>query len=151
MDAQKIARKGIFWKISRRTVSLGETEKAGGNGASWIAVRQHAGNKIPENMPSKATVSRKDYHGGHGGTRRKARGRNTSRKAADKCRIVHKRMRKEEDARRRIRCLLLTYLLPLLLSSVYLRALCGSFFRLVGILFPASCLSSPLKNGVPLC
>jgi hypothetical protein len=47
---------------------------------------------MPENLPSKETVSGENYHRGHRGTQRKARVSKPSEKAWDKRRIVHKRI-----------------------------------------------------------
>jgi hypothetical protein len=55
-------------------------------------VGQLAGNKIPENMTSKATISGENYHRGHRGTQRRARVSNASEKAWDKRRIMQKRI-----------------------------------------------------------
>jgi len=58
---------------------------------------------MPENMPSKATVSREDYHRGHRGTQREARVSHASEKTTDKWLILHDRVKKER--KNRISCI----------------------------------------------
>ena len=111
-------------------------------------VRQHAGNKMPGNMPSKATVSREDYHGGHRGPQREAGVSNASEKATDKYRIMHNRVKERGRTGEGALKLVAWFSLPSpSFSSVCLCALCGSLFRLVGILFPASCLTVQLPSS----
>ena len=103
---------------------------------------QHAGNRIPENMPSKATVSRKDYHAAHRGPQREARVSNASEKATDKYRMMHNRVKKGgRTGEGALKLVVWFSLHSPSSSSVCLCVLCGSFFRLVGILFPASGLT----------
>jgi hypothetical protein len=49
---------------------------------------------MPENMPSKATVSGENYHRGHRGTQREVRVSNASEKATDKYRMMRNRVKK---------------------------------------------------------
>ncbi len=94
-------------------------------------------------MPSKATVSREDYHAAHRGPQREARVSNASQKATDKYRIMRNGVKKGGRTGEGALKLVAWFSLPSpSFSSVCLCALCGSFFRLVGILLPASCLTA---------
>ncbi len=74
---------------------------------------------------------------------------NASEKATDKYRIMHDRVKKGGRTGEGALKLVAWFSLPSpSFSSVCLCALCGSFFHLVGILFPASCFTSPLAAQV---
>ena len=68
---------------------------------------------------------------------------NASEKAWDKCRIMHRRMKREEETQQDTSGLAPCFLLySPSFSSGSLRALCGSLFRLAGIRFHPAELDS---------
>ena len=109
---------------------------------------------FPGRATSKATVSGENYHRGHRGhrgTRRKAPLSSASEKAWHKCRIMHRRMKKEKKRNKtHLNWLLPSCFLPLLFP---LRASVSSAvvsFALQEHYFPRIALRAPCGRSAPL-